>query len=339
MKTRIIFFTCFINFFYLSNAFSCTAFTIIDNNQIVYGRNFDFEIESGFIVNNIKGKEKYAYLSNKKNVMRWRSKYGSVTFNQAGMEFPYSGMNEKGLVIAQLYLSETKYPDTDNRKEISNLQWIQYQLDVSATIDEIIESDSIIRISNEFPVGIHFFVCDKSGRSATIEFINGKMICHFDSNLPVPLLTNNTYEESYSYLKQFEGFGGKRQLLWNNIYDFKWTDNNTDNINKVFATAAKKLTENSNKLNLVDRAFDVLESVTIENHTQWSTVFDITNMKIYFKNNQRNEVIKLDFNDFSFNSEAQIKLLDIQSVNAKNIKEQFIAYSSEKNKEYILNLN
>jgi choloylglycine hydrolase len=28
----------------------------------------------------------------------WISKYGSITFNQYGREFPTGGMNEKGLV-------------------------------------------------------------------------------------------------------------------------------------------------------------------------------------------------------------------------------------------------
>ncbi|MBE9469144.1 MAG: linear amide C-N hydrolase [Bacteroidetes bacterium] len=338
MKTRIIFIGYFVFVLLISSlkTYSCTTFCLADNNQVVYGRNFDFEISSGFIVNNRKNLMKYALLSTEENILQWTSRYGSITFNQVGMEFPYGGMNEKGLVIAQMYLSRTRYPNMDNRKAISCLQWIQYQLDVSATVNDVLKSDSTIRISNEIPVGIHFLVSDKSGKSVTIEFINGKMVYRFDNNLPIPLLSNNTYDESFDYLKQFDGFGGKETIKWTNINDFEWTDNNTLNTNKLFATAAKNMIKKNDSITLIDKAFGVLESVTIKNHTQWSIVFDITNMKIYFKNNQHCEIVSLDFRNFIFNSNADVKMLDIQSAKADKINEQFMLYSTDRNREYTL---
>jgi choloylglycine hydrolase len=83
---------------------ACTTFVLKDSSQIVFGRNFDFNVGSGFVVNNPKGISKYALVSNEDNVMRWISKFGSVTFNQFGREFPYEGMNEKGLVVALMIL-------------------------------------------------------------------------------------------------------------------------------------------------------------------------------------------------------------------------------------------
>jgi len=40
----------------------------------------------------------------------WKSKFGSVTFNPFGREFPDGGMNEKGLYIWEMSFSETKFP-------------------------------------------------------------------------------------------------------------------------------------------------------------------------------------------------------------------------------------
>jgi Penicillin V acylase and related amidases len=45
--------------------------------------------------------------------IEWISKYGSITFNQSGREFPHGGINEKGLVIEQMWLDEAAYPEMD----------------------------------------------------------------------------------------------------------------------------------------------------------------------------------------------------------------------------------
>lgn len=319
-----------------AESFGCTTFVLQDGDQIVYGRNLDFNIGNGFIINNQRGISKYAFVGSESNLMTWTSEFGSITFNQFGKEFPYGGMNEKGLVIAQMYLGKTQYPAKDDRKVISVLQWIQYQLDVSATVEEVIASDTLLRISNEVPVGIHFLVCDASGNTATIEFIEGKMVHHTDEALPIPLLTNNTYDESISYLQQFDIMGGEQSIPYENIYDIEWTQDNTLAVNKVFATAARSMNSERHEVSLVESAFDVLQSVTITDHTQWSTVFDVTNKMIYFKNAGRKEIMKLDFADFSFEAGQTSKLLDIQSASAEDIKDQFIEYSFEINKAYVL---
>lgn len=335
MKTRLILVLIVFQLISFSNLNGCTTFVLKVDTQIVYGRNFDFNIGSGFIINNQRGISKYAFVGNETNLMTWVSKFGSITFNQFGREFPYGGMNEKGLVIAQMYLPQTKYPEIDDRKVISSLQWIQYQLDVSSSVEEVIASDAVLRISNEVPVGIHFLVCDSKGNTATIEFIDGKMVCHNGENLPLPLLSNNTYDESISYLQQYDVLGGEKKVLWNKISDIEWTNDNTLVVNKVVATAANSMMKSKDSLSLIDKAFDVLQSVTINNHTKWSTVFDVTNKIIYFKNESRKEIIKLDLNDFEF--EQEVKILDIQTANANDVMSQFVDYSLDLNRGYVVN--
>jgi len=321
-----------------NSVFGCTTFVLNKHQQIIYGRNFDFEYGSGFIVNNQRNINKYAFVARETNVAKWTSKYGSITFNQFGKEFPYGGMNEKGLVIAQLYLSQTKYPEIDKRPAISVLQWIQYQLDVSSSVAEVIESDKIIRITNEVPIGVHFLVCDSQGNSATIEFINGELVYRTGEQLPIPLLTNNTYDESIAYLKQFNVMGGNRSIPWNNIADCEKINDKKLNVNKGFATAAKSMHTAHDSLTLVEQAFDVLKTVSINEKTKWSVVFDISNRLIYFKNKSRKDTILLDFKDFSFEPDAPIKVLDIQSANASNVSAQLKDYSLDLNREYVFNI-
>ena len=334
MKTRLIISIAALQLLSLINVFACTTFVLKDSNQIVYGRSFDFNFGTGYIVNNQRGIEKYGYV-HEANPITWTSKYGSITFNQFGKEFPYGGMNEKGLVVAQMFLGKTRYPDADNRKAINELQWIQYQLDVSSTVEEVLASDTVVRISNIMSVGIHFQVCDSKGNKATIEFLGGKMVCHTGEDLPIPLLTNNTYDESITYLKQFDVMGGEKTIPYKNIEDIEWTNDNVLVVNKVFTTAANTMVNGSDSAGLVNKAFDVLKSVTIRNHTKWSTVFDVTNNMIYFKNESRKEIISLDFNAFDYAPGQKSIILDIQTATADNVMNQFKDYSFEINKEYV----
>ena len=77
-------------------------------------------------------------------------------------------MNEAGLAVGEMALNSTRFPDPDSRTSITLLQWIQYQLDNCATIDEVIESNKRIRIDpSEYHS--HFFVADSRGNCVTME--------------------------------------------------------------------------------------------------------------------------------------------------------------------------
>jgi len=335
MKTRLVLVLAVLLLITIEPLTACTTFVLKHQNQMIYGRSFDFDIGSGFIVNNKRGIIKHAFVQDVNKALNWTSKYGSITFNQAGMELPHGGMNEKGLVVAQMYLQETKYPAKDKRKEITALQWIQYQLDVSSSVDEIIASDTIIRISNELPIGMHVLVSDAKGKVASIEFLNGKMVYRMGTELPIALMNNNCYDKSISYLQQFDIMGGNEEVKWTNANDISsWSHDNTLAINQFFATAAQKMKCVSDSSDLVESGFEVLNSVTLGSHTKWSTVFDVTNGLIYFKNQKRKEIITLDMSDFDFNNNTQSIILDIQSASSQNTMSQFIPYSTEINRKY-----
>ena len=99
--------------------------------------------------------------------LSWISKYGSITFNQWGREFPSGGINDKGLVVVQTMYISTKYPDPDIRPSISELQWIQFQLDNFSTVQEVIYNDKFLRITNN-SIPLHYIICDKTGNIAVI---------------------------------------------------------------------------------------------------------------------------------------------------------------------------
>jgi penicillin V acylase-like amidase (Ntn superfamily) len=220
---------------------------------------------------------------------------------------------EKGLVVAQMHFRTSKYPPADNRKAIHCLQLMQYQLDVSSTINDVIASDAILRISDEMPVGVHFLVCDKDGNIATIEFIDSKLVCHTGETLSITLLQNQAYDISYEYQKKFKGFGGDQITPRKNGNDIHWSDDSIQLCqNETYMVSANRMKNYDHSKSIIENAFDVLYSVG-DNLTLWSSVFDITNMKVHFENNKHNEIITIDFKDFSFEDSAKSKILDIQS--------------------------
>ena len=158
-------------------------------------------------------------------------------------------------------------------KALNELQWVQYQLDNFSNIQQVINSNKTIRISVENDVPIHFLICDKTGAVASIEFLNRKMVHHSGINLPAKVLANDTYSGSLNYLKQFQDFGGKKKIVDSSASKDR------------FSLAAKICKSYNNKIDnsLVDYSFTILDAVKMNNYTKWSIVYDIENLKIYFK--------------------------------------------------------
>ena len=164
---------------------------------MLFGRNYDWIIGDGLMMINKRGVVKTATTVESNNVAKWVSKYGSITFNQYGRENPAGGMNEAGLVVEQLWLDETEYPKADGRPALGTQEWVQYLLDKSGTTSEAIENGGAVRIESE--VKVHYLISDKAGDAATLEFIKGQLIVHTGANLPIPALTNNTYDDSRNF--------------------------------------------------------------------------------------------------------------------------------------------
>ncbi|MCP3941401.1 MAG: linear amide C-N hydrolase [Desulfobacteraceae bacterium] len=296
----------------ISEVFGCTTFVIHKKDRMVYGSNFDFYLEQGHISVNKRDVIKTAFIESPEIKLSWVSKYGSVTFNQTGKEFPYNGMNEAGLVIENMDLYETQYPGMDERFGLMEVQWIQYALDNFATVNELIASSGSIRISRQSKAIIHFLVADRSGKSAVIEFINGEMKVYRGKHLPFPVLANSSYKDSLDYFQNLDTY-----------------PEGTESLNR-FARAVLMTKEYKKKENIVDYSFEILLSVKQE-HTQWSLVFDIFNGKIYYKTISNPEVRSIDLGKMDFSCETPAMYLDINH----RAGESFSEYNSIINRQLI----
>jgi choloylglycine hydrolase len=294
-------------------ALPCTTFLINKNGQLVFGRNYDWITASGFVCSNQRGQHKTSMESEDGPTITWTSKYGSLTFNQYGKEFPTGGMNEKGLVVELMWLDATEYPKEDNRPAVGVLQWIQYQLDCSETIDDIIASDNTLRISGHGTTPLHYLVADAKGNAATIEFLDGKMVVHKGNDLPFAVLTNDTYEESI--------------LQTNNASTGQsFSDNSIDRFAKACSMVKEFQTTNSTA-GATDYAFSILNKVSQGNFTKWSIVYDITNKKVLFKSDGHTTIKSVDFASFNFDCATSSKMFNINQDKKGDISSYFTNFS------------
>jgi choloylglycine hydrolase len=303
----------------------CSTFLLDPDNRPVFGKNYDWMADDGFVVVNKRHVSKTAATMASDNPASWTSKYGSITFNQYGREMPSGGMNEAGLVIELMWLDETEYPAPDSRSTLTNLQWIQYQLDRFSTVEEVIATDSSLRIVQEGGAKVHYLVADKTGDCVSIEFINGKLVCHTRDTMPVKILTNNTYATSVEFLKEHEGFGG----------ELPPPDGRASLAR--FVRAANMVKENApNKSESpVDYAFDILNNVAQGDYTKWTIVYDIAGSRIHFRTFAGPRIRFVDLSAFDFSCSSPVKVIDINADLSGNIAGHFVDYTRELNRDLI----
>jgi choloylglycine hydrolase len=321
---------------------ACTTFQLNHKGNIFVGKNYDWMVEDGLIIVNKRGVTKTAMESTVDNTglgtpARWTSKYGSVTFAQYGRELVPGGMNEAGLVVESMGLFQNtpnrKYPDPDTRVSILVQQWRQYQLDNFASVKEVIESDAYLRIRPKKGIHSHYIISDREGNCATIEFLDGKMVCHTNNTLPHRVLTNNTYAVSLDFIEQDkipvpDGFKSIERFI-----------------------RASKMVQNYNPEALespVDYAFNILKSVNWNANrewkgtpyivnTRWSIVYDQNDLRIYFLTHSNKRIRKFQLKSFDFSCAAPVEIFDITSNVSGDVSKKFVEYTQQSNRKLIEN--
>jgi len=275
---------------------ACSSFFFNSNSKLL-AKNFDWSFGEGYILKNQRNQKKFAYGFRSSNVASWTSKYGSITFNQNGKEFPYGGINENGLVIEQLWLSSSQYQDNHNQ-EISELEWIQYQLDNYKSVDEIIKNINSLTIK---PIAsIHYMIADKNGNSAVIEFLDGNVRID-KQNSKFQAITNETSKDSKKYFELNKVINPNSRTHFDRYCILE---------NKLAST---------NQLN-VNSAFDFLNSVKVNEPNYksfWSIVYDLNSMEIYFQSVANTTIKKIKLSDFDFISAVEFSEINSDKVDFK----------------------
>jgi len=321
-RQRLMVLTAFtaIVLFCVVNACACTAFL---QEDLLAGKNYDWHLDQGLLIVNKSGITKRALmLDPAENAAEWVSQYGSVTFNQYGREMPNGGMNEVGLVVETLMLAAARNPAPDGRPAVT--AWVQYQLDNSRTVDEVIATDKTVRISPSMPMPLHFFVCDAEGNAAVVEFIDGSLICHAGAELPHKLITNNTCAESLGFLRQHEGFGGTRPMR-------KGSHDSLDR----FVVAADRLKDyrpDDSRPKAIQYAFETLAAVRQGDATKWSIVYDLKNLEIHYKTQRCSGVRTVRLEDLDFTPKTPVRTIGINTAHVGLLNPHFADYDGDVNR-------
>jgi choloylglycine hydrolase len=299
------------------DALACTTFCYADGGTLVFGRNYDWNIGDGMVLVNKRNVLKRALVE--PGAAQWTSKYGSITFNQYGREFPTGGMNEKGLVVELMWLDATEYPPSDGRGALPTLQWIQYQLDNSATVKDVLQNDRLVRIAYNGAARIHFLVADATGDVATIEFLVGLMVAHHGVHLPYPVLTNDTYDKSEAYADKV----GKK------------TGKSSPSSLERFARAASYEKNAKTPPEAVQHAFATLDDVAQGDHTQWSIVYDIKDRRAYFRTQAARNIRWIDMDGLALECNTPVSMLDINAPISGDTGKSFKPYTSKANLQLV----
>lgn len=310
---------------------ACTTFFLSHGDQRMMAANLDWPTGDGVLVINKRGFNKTAVSDPAKqlNPAVWTSRYGSVTFNLYGIDWPWAGINEAGLACCGLMLRQAEYPAPDQRPSIFMLQWLQYQLDNFGTVREVLDRIAAIRVR---PVsrgkGVHYFFGDRSGDAAIVEWIDGRALVYHGGNLPFRAMANDPYAASLVYLNKINGFGG----------DFPIPEGNLSKDRFVRAADGIGRFSAADSPSAVDFAFGLLDRVAYRSHpkifTQWRVVFDIMNDRIYYhtRNNSSRREIELKWFDFSCTDPIKMRNINTSDAGTPN---GFADYSRERNRAWV----
>lgn len=315
-------------------AHSCTTFGLETKAGFLAGTNFDFIEGRGFILINRRGISKEALQPAGENStpLRWTSKYGSATFNLWGAEFAYTGINEKGLVLSSLGLRTSKFPLPDTKPSIFSVQLVQYLLDSFADTEEVLYALAAITVMPpKLNLGrLHYFVCDKKGNCAVIEFLNGRMTSYARDRLPVRVLTNTAYEKSLECLKT-----GQIPV--------------PDHIASIdrFIKTAKFIGKKQFKQTplSIRQAFDILDLTRMGEITEvdgcpvrsylvteWSIVYDPETLTVYYKTFENQTLKQFNLSAFDLSCRAPVRALEIQQAFSGDVSGHFTDFNDRKNR-------
>ncbi|MEN6425618.1 MAG: linear amide C-N hydrolase [Phycisphaerales bacterium] len=314
---RCLLLTCLL----VGPSLACTCFCFDTPDGPVFGSNLDlFFPADGLVFVNRRGIAKEGFPSQvgtTGKAAKWISKYGSVTFNLAGREWAFGGMNEAGLVLGSMELLKSEFPQRDERPGLPIGPWAQYVLDTCGTVQEAIQVDSKVRIEDE-AAPVHYLIADAKGNCVAIEWLDGEFVCYAGETLPVKAMSNMRYDRALAAFKR----GGPR---W-------WWSNPGRSAERFAAAHARSESYDPDQNpDVVKYAFDTLTKVVAAPHTKWCMVYDIGKRQIWYGSAASPATKHISLANLDLSSEAPLLMLDVNAQIEGDVERHFRPYDSAVN--------
>lgn len=345
MKTILI--LLIFAFMNISPILPCSTFALNSDAGLIMGKSYDFIFGHGLLTVNKRNVRKIALPPQDIKLLKysaeWKSKYGSVTFNQFSVELPSGGINEKGLTIEQMWLVDGKYPEIENKPFVNELQWIQYQLDNYASVSEVIQNLNKVQIIATAST-IHYMVCDSTGECTLISPVKGKLVSYSKNNFKTTASTNTEY--MLNQVKFAEQEGKKFQDLPG---DYNTGEEESQNrfcriaylLNdykpgpekEALSHARKILKEVEVKITLLMRIKHFFGGFLPASY--WKTIYNTKSQTITFSTYSYEKERTINLNKLDFSCKSPRKILDLDEKVSGDILSNLKDYSREENQNLI----
>ena len=183
-----------------STEFGCSFITTKDKDgNVLTGRNFDWpDCKSPIVVIHTRPDKDYASVSTSCISFLgfgddWKpQKIADKMALIAAIYAPLDGMNEKGLVIADLVAGDhTKTDQHTGRTNVTTTSSIRVLLDKAANVNEALQLLESFDMHSDIDFSHHLAISDATGRSVVVEWVDNKMLV-----VESPLCTNHYLAES-----------------------------------------------------------------------------------------------------------------------------------------------
>ena len=322
------------------NASSCTGITLNSNDGAhIVARTVEWangESPSDYIIVP-HGYEKQSMLPNGTHGgMKYTAFYGYVGL--ASEDYVIEGLNEAGLSAGLFYFpkfgSYPEYNPAENDITISDTELVGWILGNFETVDDVVAALSEINVvaTDSRAETLHWRVADASGRQIVIEYINGIPMVH-ENKLGV--LTNSpAYDWHITNLSNYIDLkpGTIDSHAFGNI-DVSPLGHGSGLlglpgdmtppsrfVRVAFFQNSAPIFPNADKA--VEQAFVILQAMTIPigaqftdktkipdipSATQWTSVTDMTNRRLYYTTMYNPIIRKFDLNNIDFSNSVYTK--------------------------------
>ena len=180
--------------------FGCSFITTKDKDgNVLTGRNFDWpDCKSPIVVVHTHPDKGYASVSTSCITFLgfdddWKPKEVADKMPLiAAIYAPLDGMNEKGLVVADLVAGDkTKTDQRTERADLTTTSSIRVLLDKAANVEEALQLLESYDMHSDIDYSHHLAISDATGRSVVVEWVDNKMLV-----VESPLCTNHYLAES-----------------------------------------------------------------------------------------------------------------------------------------------
>ena len=309
-----------------TGALACSTVKLQHGKELLYGHNLNangMDVPGMVFVNKrgvFKTGRSWSELIRKDQAnpssLRWISRYGSVTFNTFGQDLPDGGVNEAGLYVWEMGLGgeEIVYPKDPKLPKLNQMHWMQYVLDNCSTVEEALGCARGIEIDGW---GWHFFVGDRNGNCAAIDFLDGQVVVNQGPDMPVPGLFNTPYARDRELARYFRGFGG--------CYEPRLEDKGVPR----YVKTAVMLEEYEPRLDAVAYGFRILDNIFVHEVADWSVLVDVRRQAVHFKTSRNPAVKTFSLSKLNYSNLSPALILEMEIPEPGSVDGRFSPFTRE----------